>query len=179
MTDMRMRPDQSTGYPGRTYRFYSGPKVYEFGYGLSYSNYSYKFTSVSPKTVSLTQLSNTLILKDSNSDPYVPVSKISNDACDKAQFRAIVKVQNNGQMQGKHPVLLFLKTLEVKNGDPIKQLIGFQSVDLRAGEKAQVEFVLNPCEHLSKATSDGLMIIEAASYNLIVGDKEYPFKVVI
>ncbi|XP_074379564.1 putative beta-D-xylosidase 7 [Apium graveolens] len=179
MTDMRMRPDQSTGYPGRTYRFYNGPKVYEFGYGLSYSNYTYEFTSVSPKTVSLAQLSDTLIVENCNTVPCVQVSKISNNICDKAKFQTIVKVQNNGQMPGKHPVLLFLKPLELKNGDPIKQLIGFQSVDLHAGEESQVEFVLNPCEHLSKATRDGLMIIEEASYNLIVGDKEYPFKVVI
>nr|GEX78139.1 probable beta-D-xylosidase 7 [Tanacetum cinerariifolium] len=45
MTDMRMRPDPSSGYPGRTYRFYSGKTVFDFGYGLSYSNYSYKFLS--------------------------------------------------------------------------------------------------------------------------------------
>lgn len=179
MTDMRLRPDQSTGYPGRTYRFYTGPKVYEFGYGLSYSNYTYEFTSVSPNTVSLSQLSHTLIVENCNTGPYVPVSKISSDICDKAKFQTIIKVHNNGQMPGKHPVLLFVKPLELKNGDPIKQLIGFQSVDLHAGEEAQVEFVLNPCEHLSKATSDGLMIIEGASYNFIVGDKEYPFKVVI
>lgn len=179
MTDMRMRPDQSTGYPGRTYRFYNGPKVYEFGYGLSYSNYTYEFTSVFPKSVSLAQLSDTLIVENCYTVPYVPVSKISNEKCDKAKFQTVVKVQNNGQMPGKHPVLLFLKPLELKNGDPIKQLIGFQSVDLHAGEEAQVEFVLNPCEHLSKATSDGLMIIEEASYNLIVGDTEFTFKVVI
>lgn len=45
MTDMRMRPDSSQGYPGRTYRFYTGNTIYDFGYGLSYSNFKHSFLS--------------------------------------------------------------------------------------------------------------------------------------
>ncbi|MFQ6628628.1 hypothetical protein Gotur_006609, partial [Gossypium turneri] len=51
MTDMRMRPEPSSSYPGRTYRFYQGPKVFEFGYGLSYSNYTYEILPVTQKRV--------------------------------------------------------------------------------------------------------------------------------
>jgi beta-D-xylosidase 4 len=39
--DMRMRPNLTDGYPGRTYRFYAGNVVYPFGYGLSYSEFEY------------------------------------------------------------------------------------------------------------------------------------------
>ncbi|KAK8624193.1 hypothetical protein V6N13_065546 [Hibiscus sabdariffa] len=46
MTDMRMCPEPSSSYPGCTYRFYQGPKVFEFGYDLSYSNYVYQFLPV-------------------------------------------------------------------------------------------------------------------------------------
>ncbi|XP_026446960.1 probable beta-D-xylosidase 7 [Papaver somniferum] len=46
MTDMRMRANPATGYPGRTYRFYKGRKVFKFGHGLSYSKYRYKFAKV-------------------------------------------------------------------------------------------------------------------------------------
>ena len=45
MTDMHMRPNHTTGYPGRTYRFHTSPVVYLFGYGLSYSSFSYRFSS--------------------------------------------------------------------------------------------------------------------------------------
>lgn len=45
MEDMHMRPNPTTGYPGRTYRFYTQPVVYNFGYGLSYSSFVYRFTS--------------------------------------------------------------------------------------------------------------------------------------
>ncbi len=39
MFDMSMRP--STTNPDRTYKFYTGQPVYEFGYGLSYTTFSY------------------------------------------------------------------------------------------------------------------------------------------
>lgn len=33
--DMGMRPNKTSGNPGRTYRFYTGTPVYKFGDGLS------------------------------------------------------------------------------------------------------------------------------------------------
>ncbi|KAA8536488.1 hypothetical protein F0562_028966 [Nyssa sinensis] len=52
MTNMNMRPDPSTGYPGRTYRFYSGETVYEFGDGLSYSQFKHHLVKA-PMLVSI------------------------------------------------------------------------------------------------------------------------------
>uniref|UniRef100_A0A803Q4V3 Fibronectin type III-like domain-containing protein n=1 Tax=Cannabis sativa TaxID=3483 RepID=A0A803Q4V3_CANSA len=34
MTIMDLRPNKKTGYPGRTHRFYKGPVVFPFGYGV-------------------------------------------------------------------------------------------------------------------------------------------------
>ena len=56
MTDMNMRADPSRGYPGRTYRFYTGDVVYGFGYGLSYSKYSYSILSA-PKKITVSRSS--------------------------------------------------------------------------------------------------------------------------
>ncbi|KAL2477493.1 Beta-D-xylosidase 4 [Forsythia ovata] len=41
MTNMNMRPDPATGYPGRTYRFYTGSTIFSFGDGLSYSQFNH------------------------------------------------------------------------------------------------------------------------------------------
>jgi len=38
MEDMNMRPSKNS--PGRTYRFFTGTPVYEFGHGLSYTNFT-------------------------------------------------------------------------------------------------------------------------------------------
>ncbi|OMO90146.1 hypothetical protein COLO4_19314 [Corchorus olitorius] len=42
MTSMPLRPIDSQGYPGRTYKFFNGTTVFPFGYGLSYTTFSYK-----------------------------------------------------------------------------------------------------------------------------------------
>ncbi|XAR62177.1 Non-reducing end alpha-L-arabinofuranosidase [Bertholletia excelsa] len=177
MTDMRMRADPSSGYPGRTYRFYTGKKVFEFGHGLSYSKYSYEFVSVTQNKHHLSQLLGTKEVKDSDSVRYLSVSEVGKGLCEKAKFSVVVGVKNQGEMEGKHPVLLFVRQEKQRDGSPMKQLIGFDSVRLKAGERAEIEYALNPCEHLSRANEDGLMVIEEGSRYLMVGDEEYPISI--
>ncbi|KAI3465102.1 hypothetical protein Pfo_021765 [Paulownia fortunei] len=174
MTDMRIRPDPSSGYPGRTYRFYQGEKVFEFGYGLSYSKYSYKFFSISQSKLDFKRLSTADRLENSG---YISVSDISLESCEKAKFSAIVSVENQGKMEGKHPVLLFLRHDQAGKGSPMKQLVGFQTVRLDAKEKASVEIQVNPCEHFSRASEDGMLVIESGTQYLVVGDQVYPITI--
>ncbi|PON61597.1 Glycoside hydrolase [Parasponia andersonii] len=180
MTDMRMRAEPSSGYPGRTYRFYKGPKVFEFGYGLSYSAHSYKLSSAVQNKLYLNLTSSGHTdAESSDSVRYHIVSEISEEFCKTKSFSISVEVENQGEMEGKHSVLLFVKRDKHTNGgDPIKQLVGFESVKLNPGETAQVEFRLSPCEHLSSANEDGLMVLEEGSRLLFVGDEEYPIDVV-
>lgn len=175
MTDMRMRPEPKSGYPGRTYRFYTGKKVFEFGYGLSYSSYSYEFLSVTQNRLYLNQTSTSHVFKNSD---YMFVSELGTDFCKAKKFSATIGVRNGGAMAGKHPVLLFVKKVKASKGSPMKRLVGFQSVHLDAGESTNIEFVLSPCEHLSKANKDGLMVMEKDTHLLVVGDKEYPITIV-
>lgn len=177
MTDMKMRPDAASGYPGRTYRFYTGPKVYEFGYGLSYTKYSYKFLSVSHTTLHINQSSTHLMAENSEAIRYKVVSELGEESCQSMSVSVTFGVTNDGNMAGKHPVLLFVRQKKVRNGNPVKQLVGFESVKLNAGETAQVGFELSPCEHFSRANEDGLMVIEEGSYLLVVEDQEYPIDV--
>lgn len=178
MTDMRMRPDPSSGYPGRTYRFYTGRKVYPFGYGLSYTNYKYEFVSVTQNKLFLSQISSTgATLQNLDSVHYTSVTDIATEACEKAKFSATVGVQNGGEMDGKHAVLVFVKRNDVANGKPMKQLVGFESVKTKAGERVEVEFVISPCEHFGTANEEGLMVIEEGTRYLSVGDQQYPISV--
>ncbi|PIN24744.1 Xylan 1,4-beta-xylosidase [Handroanthus impetiginosus] len=165
MTDMRMRPDPSTNYPGRTYRFYQGEKVFEFGHGLSYTNYSYNFVSVSQ--------SNLKFKTSSSNSAYISISEIGLESCENAKFTATVRVQNEGEMTGKHPVLLFIKRDKGNKESPVKQLVGFKTVSLKANDKADVVFEINPCEHFGRANEDGTMVIESGKQYLVVGGQEY------
>ncbi|KAL6962623.1 hypothetical protein U1Q18_037582 [Sarracenia purpurea var. burkii] len=179
MTDMRMRPEPSSGYPGRTYRFYEGEKVFEFGYGLSYSNYSYEFVSVTPNTFRLDRLSTVRALENSDSIRYLSVPDIGRKKCDDLKLSVVVGVKNDGEMDGKQPVLLFDQPEEPGKGSPKKELVGFESASLKAGKSAKIEFVVNLCEHLSSANEDGLMVIEEGKRYLLIGDEKYPINIII
>lgn len=172
MTDMRMRPDPSSGYPGRTYRFYNGKTVFKFGFGLSYSNHTYKFVSSTQNKIFLGPN------QESNSREVL-VSTLGTNVCEKAEFTVVVGVENDGP-KSNHSVLLFVRRNdEDLNGHFIKQLVGFQRVSLGAKGKGEVEFVVKPCEHFSRANENGLMVVEEGSHSLVVGDQEFAIDIVL
>ncbi|KAJ8771606.1 hypothetical protein K2173_026783 [Erythroxylum novogranatense] len=178
MSDMRMRPEPMSGYPGRTYRFYEGKKVFEFGYGLSYSNYSYKLISVTNKKLYL-RSSQTETVKNSNSIGYMSVSELGKYICERNKFTVTVNVANDGEVAGKHPVLLFVRPAKLGAGGPLKKLVGFQTLHLKAKEEAVIEYEMNPCEHLSSADESGTMVVEAGTQLLLVGDEKYPITIIL
>ncbi|GER40282.1 beta-xylosidase 1 [Striga asiatica] len=163
MTDMRMRPEPSTYYPGRTYRFYTGPKVFEFGHGLSYTEHSYEFVSVKPHNISVNRKSGRHGQARSATVSGLGAAK----ACKEMKLEVQVKVKNRGDMESKHAVLLFVRD------NKGRRLVGFQSVSLREEESKEIGFVVRPCEHLSRANEDGVMVIEEGTLNLEVGDEVY------
>ncbi|XP_034890458.1 probable beta-D-xylosidase 7 [Populus alba] len=179
MTDMRMRPETSSGYPGRTYRFYKGPTVFEFGYGLSYSKYTYELGVVSQNKLYFNQSSTMHKINNFDSVLSILVSELGTEFCEHKKFPVRIEVKNHGEMAGKHPVLLFARQTKQGNGRPRKQLVGFHSVQLIAGERAEIEFEVSPCEHLSRTNEDGLMVMEEGTHFLVVEGQEYPISIVI
>jgi len=173
MTDMRMRADPATGYPGRTYRFYKGNTVYNFGYGLSYSKYSHSFVSKGKKSPSMTSIDGLKAIESAAGTVSYDVEEIGTEACDKLKFPAMVRVQNHGPMDGRHPVLLFLRWPNATDGRPASQLIGFESVHLKAAQAAHVEFEVSPCKHFSRAAEDGRKVIDQGSHFVGVGEDEF------
>ncbi|XP_051139781.1 probable beta-D-xylosidase 7 [Andrographis paniculata] len=180
MTDMRMRPDSATRYPGRTYRFYNGPKVFEYGYGLSYTTYSYNFIHSTLNTVvRLNRLMVTTSKVASNETSesllrHIAVSEVGAEGCERARLSMSIRVENTGSAGGRHPVLLFAR--DGRRG--MKKLVGFESVALEAGETREVSFEVRPCEHLSKAMEDGTMVMEKGEVFFVVEDEEYPVNIV-
>nr|GMD57075.1 probable beta-D-xylosidase 6 [Ipomoea batatas] len=160
MNDMNMRPDPSRGYPGRTYRFYTGDKVYEFGHGLSYSSFSLKLLSA-PSRLSLSRSIKTKlrrsVLNRGGNEPYVHVDEVSN--CDSLAFSVRVSLRNDGGMDGSRVVMLFSRAPRSYAGAPQKQLIGFDRVHVSANGATETSISIEPCQHLSIVNVEGSRIL--------------------
>lgn len=174
-----MRADPATGYPGRTYRFYTGKPVYKFGYGLSYSTFSYEFKAEAGTPVYLNNSISIQTSETSRTTHAYDVKNIGSTGCRDLEFSAVISVKNHGPMPGRHPVLLFSRWSSLEHGRPVKQLIGFKSVHLEAGERSNVVFFLRPCKHLSRAKSDGTRVLDKGSHFLVVGEKEHEVRIIV
>ncbi|HTM38216.1 MAG TPA: glycoside hydrolase family 3 C-terminal domain-containing protein [Terriglobales bacterium] len=99
---------------GRTYRYFEGEPLWPFGYGLSYTTFSYGNISL----------------------PETPLS--AGDPLDSS-----VTVTNTGKVAGDEVVQLYLKFPDIP-GAPVRALRGFQRIHLEPGASEKVEFHLNP-----------------------------------
>ena len=97
----------------RTYRYFVGAPLYPFGYGLSYTSFSY-------------------------STPKVDDSHLASD--DSVTISA--EVANSGKEAGDEVVQLYLTHVGVP-GAPMRALEGFQRIHLTRGEKKTVSFTLH------------------------------------
>jgi beta-glucosidase len=101
------------GMANRTYRYFSGKPLYPFGYGLSFTKFTYSDLSVPAQAVAAGQ----------------PVG-------------TDVTVTNTGKVGGDEVVQLYLKFPSVK-GAPLVALRGFERVHLEPGASQKVHFELN------------------------------------
>jgi len=157
MTDMGMRPNTTTGNPGRTYRFFPAPVVYEFGTGLSYTTFSYNYASVA------TMLSAAEIEKKlANTDR----SAIKKWHPENLASYLTVTVTNTGTIAGNDAVLAFsVPPNPGKDGAPLKSLFGFERIYLSPGETKTVTFPV-PASALTLAD-------KGADFHPVVGEWTY------
>jgi Fibronectin type III-like domain len=179
MNDMNMRPDPSRSYPGRTYRFYIGETVYKFGYGLSYSKFSYRFLSapekliLSPPSVKTFHIGKSVTYFRNDGLDHVYVKDIS--SCNKLKFSVRMSVFNHGGMDGAHTVLLFVRYKSNLTDYPVKQLIGFERVNTSVGKAVELEMLIDPCKHISVANKEGKRRLFLGAHVLMVEDLEHEF----
>ncbi|XP_013652260.2 beta-D-xylosidase 3-like [Brassica napus] len=171
MSNMNMRPDNSTGYPGRSYRFYTGETVYSFGDGISYTQFHHWLIRA-PGFVSL------------GLDPSHPCRSskcLSVDAtgtyCGKT-VEVQLEVINAGTREGSHTVFLFM-TPPAVHRSPVKHLVTFEKLLLGRTEIAVVRFDLDVCKDLSVVDETGKRQIALGEYVLHVGSLKYSLYITI
>jgi pre-mRNA-splicing factor SYF2/beta-D-xylosidase 4 len=112
--------------PGRTHRFYTGKAVVPFGYGLSYTNFTYKVVDA-PQHFSLGGLQRLL----QTSGDHMPMNRHA--------LAYTVSVTNTGDMDADDVVLGFVTPPGAgKAGVPLQSLFGFERVHVKAGETVKV-----------------------------------------
>ncbi|XP_057958224.1 putative beta-D-xylosidase [Malania oleifera] len=168
MTNMALRSNPLTGYPGRTYRFYNGPVVFPFGFGLSYTKFVNTMVEA-PTTVSV-PVSSLHALK--NSTQWSNTIRVTHTNCDKLSLGVHVDVQNIGSIDGPHTILLFSKSPKGKRA-PIKQLVGFEKVHVVAGSRERVKIAVDVCKHLTVVDEDGIRRIPMGKHTLHLDDLKH------
>jgi beta-glucosidase len=128
----------------RTYRYYKGEPLYPFGYGLSYSKFSYSDLKISPG--------------QAKASGPVTVG---------------VTVTNSGKVTGDEVVELYLTSPASGAGQtaPIRALKGFRRVTLEPGASANVDFALDSRD-LSGVRTDGTRAVTSGKYKLSVGGSQ-------
>ncbi|MBP5377669.1 MAG: glycoside hydrolase family 3 C-terminal domain-containing protein, partial [Bacteroidaceae bacterium] len=97
----------------RTYRYFRGQPQYAFGYGLSYTTFSVGQAKISAKSMK----------KDGKVTITVPVT-------------------NTGKRTGNEVVQVYVKALDYAEA-PIKDLRGFQKIELAAGKTGNAQITLD------------------------------------
>ena len=110
----QLPPFEDYSMKGRTYRYFEGTPLYPFGYGLSYTTFTYSGLTVPTDAMAA-------------GSPVV----------------AQVTVTNSGRRAGDEVVQLYLSFPDVP-GAPLRALRAFQRVYLEAGASRKVRFELSP-----------------------------------
>ncbi|KAH6813509.1 beta-D-xylosidase 4 [Perilla frutescens var. frutescens] len=170
MTDMHMRPNPTTGFPGRTYRFYKGETVFSFGDGLSYTTFNHKLVTA-PKVVHVPLEEGHVCL----SSKCKSIDAVE-ESCKNLGFNINLRVKNVGGMRGSHTVFLFSSPPQVHNA-PQKQLLGFQKLHLEPQGEGVVRFDVDVCKHLSIVDENGSRKVALGEHVLHVGSFKHSLRV--
>ena len=130
--------------PGHTFRYYTGQPLYEFGYGLSYTNFSYVWFSYPPAEVVVDPETRELWSKDGK------------QRLESQQLEFRVNVTNTGTRASDEVVLAFYVPPQGQVDVPLKELFGFERIHLLPGQSQEVVF-FQPAEALSFANKAGKM----------------------
>ena len=101
---------------GKTYRYFNGEPLYEFGHGLSYTTFEYTANEI-------------------------PTSAQTGE-----NLTVSVNVTNTGKMDGDEIVQLYVTLTDNPLKKAIRSLQGFKRIHLKAGETKTVEFTLKPSQ---------------------------------
>ncbi len=136
-TDLPAFSDYSMS--GRTYRYFKGSPLFPFGYGLSYTSFSYS------------QLHTPLSAKKGN------------------EIKLTTKLSNTGKRDGEEVVQLYVSHPGTKGKAPLRSLKGFQRIFLKAGETKLISFTLTAEDLSLVSETDGKLYQPTGRVSISIG----------
>jgi beta-glucosidase len=131
----------------RTYQYFTGAALYPFGYGLSYTTFSYSNLQISSGSIS-------------------PNGSVTVSA----------DVKNTGTRAGDEVAQLYVRDTVASIQRPIKELKGFQRITLQPNETKTVSFSL-PYDALAfYDVSPKKFVVENGTFDLMVGSSSADIK---
>lgn len=125
---------------GRTYMYLKDQPLYAFGYGLSYTTFSYDNLKIKSKKIKTGE-----------------------------SVKIAVDVKNTGNCPGQEVVQLYIHDVQASVPRPIKQLCGFKKIDLKPGEKKTVEFQLTSDALAFYDVNNKKFTVEPGKFDIMVG----------
>lgn len=126
----------------------SNDPLYPFGFGLSYTSFSYSDVTVSSASPKGNQ-----------------------------KLTASVTVTNTGKTTGKEVVQLYIRDVVGSITRPVKELKGFQKIELKAGESKTISFTITP-EDLKFYNYDLKYDWEPGEFQVMIGGNSRDVKMV-
>ena len=123
--------------------------LYPFGYGLSYTTFTYSDAKLSSLKIKKNQ-----------------------------KITAEVTVTNAGKVEGKETVLWYVSDPFCSISRPMKELKFFEKQSLKVGESRVFRFEIDPMRDLSYTDATGKRFLEAGEFIVSVGGRKLTFEVV-
>lgn len=124
----------------RGYLFDDVSPLYPFGFGLSYSSFSFSSLRLEKSSIGMGES-----------------AKIS------------VEVRNTGARAGDEVVQMYIRDVVSSVTRPVKELRGFQKINLKAGESKTVSFDVRP-DLLEFTNIDKKRVVEPGEFEIMVGN---------
>ena len=138
--NLTQRPEDAPDFTSRYWDVKSTP-LYPFGYGLSYTTFSFDNLKVNQSEA---KVGSTLDVS--------------------------VDVTNSGSRAGDEVVQLYIHQRAGSASRPVRQLKGFQRINLAAGAKQTIHFKLGPDELQYWSPATKKWVVEAEQFDIWVGD---------
>lgn len=150
---MSLRPNETTKFPGRTYMWYNEEPVFEFGYGMHYTNFTAEIKSNASSTYDIASLTNNC-------------TEAYKDRCTFNIFD--VEVKNTGSVTSDYVALGFLAGTHGPAPYPRKRLSAYErlhNITAGASQTASLGLTLGS---LARVDDKGNTVLYPGDYALLV-----------